>query len=108
VHGLYRDNVKYSSMAGFTHHGEGAAEELPGAKPVMFFAPDQIKKRSQDWGRGGIEARLSTVLHGFTAFLDRALKIEHGRGEAAVEAVYRDMLNGRVAPDRAHILSLWD
>jgi hypothetical protein len=108
VHGLYRDNVKYSSMAGFTHRGEGASEELPGAAPVMFFAPDQIKKRAQEWGRGGIETRLGAVWPGYTQLLDRALKVEHGRGEAAVEAVYRDTLNGRVAPERAHILSLWD
>ena len=108
LHAHYRDNMKYSSMAGFTHRGERSDEALPGATPVMFFAPDQIKKRAQDWGRGGIEARFTAVWPGFTALLDRALKIEHGRGEAAVETVYRDTLNGRVTPARAHILSLWD
>ncbi|HLL26127.1 MAG TPA: DUF2855 family protein [Xanthobacteraceae bacterium] len=107
LHAHYRDNMKYSSRAGFTHRGEEDVEVLPGAKPEPFFAPGQIKKRAQDWGRGGIETRFSAVWSGYAALLDRALKIEYGRGEAAVEAVYRAMLNGRVAPERAHILSLW-
>jgi len=108
LHAHYRDDMKYSLMAGFTHGAERSDEVLPGAQPEGFFAPAQIKKRAQDWGRGGVETRLSAMWPGYTALIDRALKIEYGRGKAAVEAVYRDMLAGRISPERGHILSLWD
>jgi predicted esterase len=56
------DALKYSGMVGLTHQGEQApADDLPGAKPVWFFAPDQIRKRRRDWGPGGFEARLAAA-----------------------------------------------
>ena len=36
-----------------------ARAPLPGAKPAFFFAPDQITKRRQDWGPGGLEKRFA-------------------------------------------------
>ena len=36
---------------------------LPGAKPKMFFAPDQIQKRNQDWGPQKFQAELSAAWH---------------------------------------------
>jgi hypothetical protein len=38
--------------------------------------------------------------------LDRWLKVTEGHGSAAVRQVYLDTLNGRVAPEQGHILSL--
>jgi hypothetical protein len=34
------------------------------------------------------------------------MKVTHGNGPAAVEAVYRDMLEGNVDPQVGHMLSL--
>jgi hypothetical protein len=36
------------------------------------------------------------------------LRVVRSRGEAAVEAVYRDTLEGRTRPEEGHVLSLWD
>jgi hypothetical protein len=38
--------------------------------------------------------------------LDRCITVTESRGQAAVQQVYLDTLNGRVPPDRGHILSL--
>jgi hypothetical protein len=79
---------------------------LPGAKPVWFFAPDQIRKRAKEWGPGGIDTRFSAAWAGFAPMLDRWLEVVEGHGPGAVKQVYLDTLNGRVPPRQGHILSL--
>jgi hypothetical protein len=107
LHRHFRDQMKYSGRIGLTHRSSSPDEgELPGAKPSWFFAPDQIRKRAKEWGPGGIDARFGAAWSGFAPMLDQWLKVTEGRGPAAVKRVYLDTLNGRVPPDRGHILSL--
>src|SRR5712675_3255999 len=107
LHRHFGDQMKYSGRIGLTHRSSSPDEpELPGARPSWFFAPDQIRKRAKEWGPGVINLRFGAAWSGFAPMLDRWLKITEGRGQAAVEQVYRDTLNGRVPPDQGHILSL--
>ncbi|UPT62492.1 MAG: DUF2855 family protein [Hyphomonadaceae bacterium JAD_PAG50586_4] len=59
IHTHFGDQLKYSCIVGATHwqnlaagNAISAADKapLPGAKPVFFFAPDRIVKRTADWG----------------------------------------------------------
>jgi hypothetical protein len=109
VHEHYGDRLKYSCAVGMSHRemnppGKG----LPGAKPIFFFAPDRMVKRSKDWGRGGLETRLNAAWTGFVPVLQGWIRVIRGNGRSAVEAAYRCMLAGGVKPDEGHILSLWD
>ena len=107
LHRHFGDQMKYSGRIGLTHRLSSPDEpELPGAKPTLFFAPDQIRKRAKEWGPGGIEARFGAAWSGLAPMLDRWLTVIEGRGEEAVQQVYLDTLNGRVPPDQGHILSL--
>jgi hypothetical protein len=72
----------------------------------MFFAPDHIKRRSQDWGPGGIERRTADAWAKFIPSVDRWMKIVDGSGPAGVERVYREVLAGKAKPEQGHILSL--
>ena len=59
LHRHFGDQMKYSGRIGLTHRSTSPDEpQLPGAKPVWFFAPDQIRKRAKEWGPGGIEAAI--------------------------------------------------
>jgi Protein of unknown function (DUF2855) len=78
----------------------------PDAKPIWFFAPDQIRKRAKEWGPGGVETRFGAAWAGFAPKLDQWLTVTEGRGPDVVQQVYLDTLNGRVPPDQGHILSL--
>jgi hypothetical protein len=80
--------------------------KLPGAKPTWFFAPDQIRKRAREWGPGGIDTRFSAAWSGVAPMLGPMAQGNQSRGPADVKRVYLDTLNGRVTPDRGHILSL--
>jgi Protein of unknown function (DUF2855) len=107
LHRHFGEQMKYSGRIGLTHRGTSPDEpSLPGAKPVWFFAPDQIRKRAREWGPGGIEMRFGKAWTGFAPMLDSWLKVIEGRGPATVKQVYLDTLNGRVPPDQGHILSL--
>ena len=110
IHEHYRDDLKYSCAVGLSH-GEmnpPGGKDLPGAKPIFFFAPDQAIKRSKDWGPGGLEMKLAAAWTDFLPLLQRSLKVQRGNGLKAMEAVYRQMLSGKVKPDEGHMLSLWD
>ncbi len=107
LHRHFGDQMKYSGRIGLTHRGTSPDEpQLPGAKPVWFFAPDQIRKRAREWGPGGIESRFGDAWSGFAPMLDRWLNVIEGKGPATVKQIYLDTLNGRVPPDQGHILSL--
>ena len=107
LHRHFGEQMKYSGRVGLTHRSTMPDEdELPGAKPAWFFAPDQIRKRAKQWGPGGIDVRFGAAWSGFVPMLDRWLTVTEGRGPADVKQIYLDTLNGRVPPDQGHILSL--
>ena len=107
LHRHFGGQMKYSGRVGLTHRSSSPDEpQLPGAKPIWFFAPDQIRKRAKEWGPGGIEKRFSAAWSGFAPMLDQWLTVTEGRGPAAVREAYLATLNGRVPPDQGHILSL--
>ena len=53
VHHHLRDQLVLSSGVGIPHHDarDGAdPATLPGTRPTLFFAPNQIQTRNQEWG----------------------------------------------------------
>lgn len=103
--------LRYSCAIGGTHVAQlGPAKDLPGTKPVLFFAPSQIAKRH---AAGGASALAQLLVHGWKAFLARAcdparpwLVVERHRGRAAAQAAYQRVLAGQGDPRQGHIVSL--
>jgi hypothetical protein len=108
VHSHYGEELVHSMTVGVTHWEElGAGEgELPGPAPTFFFAPDRVTKRSEDWGRVGLQSRVSDAWHPFCEWAGGWLDVIHDRGFEAVQRVYLDVLEGRVDPTTANVLSL--
>ncbi len=109
VHSHFGDELTYSMAVGMTHWGEiaaGAGEDLPGPPPQFFFAPDRAKKRAKDWGRAELGERVVQRWHEFAAWSDDWLEVERGVGFEALDEAYRQVLDGEVGPDRAHVVSL--
>ena len=107
VHHHFRDALKYSCIVGAAHwENRETQHALPGPKPQFFFAPNQIKKRTQDWGPGGVDQHFAQVWQPFVDFVQPWMKIKHSRGESAVQEIYLRMLEGKVPADEGHMLSL--
>ena len=111
LHHHLGDALVYDCAVGMTHHDAmGGDPDLPGPAPVLFFAPGQVKKRTGDWGPGGLQVRIAEAWEQFLGLVTdpdrRLLTVEYGQGPAAVRATYLDVLHGRVAPDVGNVLSL--
>jgi hypothetical protein len=109
VHSYYGDALTYSMAVGVTHWeklGTDGGGDLPGPTPTFFFAPDRVDKRSKDWGGAGLEARVADAWHPFCEWTGGWLDLVRGQGFEAVKLAYLDVLEGRVDPKTAHVLSL--
>lgn len=103
--------LAYSCAVGASHVGDlGGAGQLPGPRPVMFFAPAQVKKRHAEWGAQGLNERLVGAWEQFcTAVRSPAepwLVVQRHAGPEAAQAVFLELLAGHTDPRTGHIASL--
>jgi hypothetical protein len=112
VHSHFDDELVHSMAVGATHWeelgaGTGAgAGALPGPAPTLFFAPDRVVKRSEDWGRAALETRVADAWRPFCEWTGGWLETIPGQGFEAVRDAYLDVIEGRVDPKHAHVLTL--
>jgi hypothetical protein len=106
VHERFGDALAYSCVVGGTHWEAGpSGGQLPGPKPIFFFAPDRIRKRAADWGPGGLDQRHDAAWAPFVADAPRWMTVAHGRGPDAITAAYQAVLEGQAGPDEGIILA---
>ena len=109
VHHVYVDRLTHSMLVGATHWDlpRAPTAELPGPAPSFFFAPDQIGKRTKEWGRAGLDDRANDAWRHFAEFSDGWIQIRHGSGPDAVQSAYLELVEGRSDPAVGYVLSLW-
>jgi hypothetical protein len=108
VHGRYGAELTHSAVVGATHHDRMGLvpDSLPGPRPSFFFAPDRVVKRTSDWGREGFEQRLADAWRPYVQWTAGWLEVIHAVGPDALQSAYLDLLDGRIDPATAHVLSL--
>ena len=109
VHTHFGDELAHSMVVGATRWremGAGGGGQLPGPAPAFFFAPDRVQKRATEWGGAGLQERVAGAWHPFSDWAAGWLEVIRGRGFDAVRSAYLDVLDGRVAPSSAHVISL--
>ena len=103
--------LRYSCSIGATHVSDlGGAKDIPGPKAILFFAPAQIKKRSDEWGPLVLGQRLVQSWQAFIATATKPehpwLQVAHHAGPTAVHAAYQQVLGGKSDPRLGHVLTL--
>jgi hypothetical protein len=111
VHRRLADRLRYSCAVGLTHwDATGGGDQLPGPAPVLFFAPAQVAKRTEEWGGAVVQQRLGQAWEAFLVPVTRAenpwLTVVRGRGTDAVDTCYTALLDGTVPADEGHVLSV--
>jgi Protein of unknown function (DUF2855) len=108
VHEHFAADLAHSAVVGATHHDSMGAvpDSLPGPRPTFFFAPDRVAKRSADWGREGFEKNIAAAWRPYVEWTEGWLSVIHGSGGEALERAYLDLLDGRIDPATAHVLTL--
>ncbi len=100
-------NMKESCQVGATHwEAERQLSNLPGAKPAFFFAPAQIAKRDEEWGAGVVINKAFEASARIAKAVTAQMSVEHIRGAEPIQALWADMLDNKVLPNRGLILSL--
>lgn len=99
--------LRYSCRVGITDwQNRGAANDLPGPTPVLFFAPTAIEIQAKESGRDVFGKILEDAWRDFARDTQGWLTIEHHKGVEELAIVYRSLLDGRVSPDKGHVCSL--
>jgi uncharacterized protein DUF2855 len=72
----------------------------------FFFAPDHMRKRTEDWGRAALDARFADAWRGFRDFARTQITVAEGHGPQALQAAWLDTVTGRTPPSTGHVIQL--
>ncbi|HVE99152.1 MAG TPA: DUF2855 family protein [Mycobacteriales bacterium] len=108
VHRHFAERLVHDTSVGATHLDPLPTGDtgLPGPAPYFFFAPDQMRRRSADWGPGGIEARYGEAWRAFVPIVADWVDVTESTGRDGLRAAWLEVLNGRGDPRRGHVVQL--
>ncbi|MEU4420846.1 DUF2855 family protein [Actinoplanes sp. NPDC024001] len=86
----------------------GLTNQIPNAEAAgeVFFAPNQMRKRRQDWGRDGLDGRFAEAWQRFAGTAEKWVDVRAGAGPQDLEKAWLDVLHGRTPPRVGHVVQL--
>lgn len=106
VHDHFGDRLAHSMVVGRTHHDAPAVPITAGPTPSFFFAPTEVGRRLEQWGRAEYQRRSIDALRAFVTGSEAWLTVDRAMGPAAAARTYREVFDGVVAPASGRIVSL--
>ena len=100
THSMIVGNTNWSTETS----GRGA--ELPGPRPALLFAPTQIAKRTQEWGREELDARMGEAWGAYADWADGWITFERFDGTDAVLEAWEMIRSGDLDPATGTICSM--
>jgi Protein of unknown function (DUF2855) len=83
------------------------SQQQSGSKGAsLFFAPDQMRKRVQDWGHDGLDRAFAEAWHRFVPAATGWVDVVTSYGPESLERVWLEVLAGQTAPRTGHIVVL--
>jgi Protein of unknown function (DUF2855) len=99
------ERLVHEAAVGITHRDESGLRALSGPRTTVFFAPDQMRKRSGDWGREGLDKRFAEAWHRFADAAEGWVDVVTHHGAGALREVWLEVLGGHSAPRTGHVLT---
>jgi len=109
VHERLGEALQRSILVGATHWDRaqpGGGDPLPGPAPAMFFAPNQMRVRTKDWGAAGLAERFGASFRGLVAWSEGWLVRERVDGPGPALEAYRGVVGGEVSPAVGYVVQL--
>lgn len=100
------DSLVRHVIVGVTHQEVAPAGTLAGTGAAVFFAPDQMTKRIEEWGRPLFEQRFAEAWQGFAPVVEGWVDVVVGSGPGDLERVWTEVQGGTSAPRTGHVLAL--
>ena len=111
IHEKLANHLTYSCLVGATHvdargpNSAGAGGgEMPGPKPILFFAPDHAVATIQELGPKGFGEAVGRSWKSFLTAADGVVDIEMRAGLKAAETAFVETLQGRTDPKKGIII----
>jgi len=99
--------LQYCIRVGLTHWDEPTrGSDIPKDRQEMFFAPSHFQKRTQDWGAKELDQRTTAFMMQAGMKAQGWLSYQPHRGLSGLQAVYDDVAQGKVAPDKGLIIKI--
>jgi uncharacterized protein DUF2855 len=96
----------HEAIIGVTSQQLAGAEALAGPRTSVFFAPDQMRKWTAEWGRAGLDQRFADAWRRFALAVEGWVDVDVQHGPDALRDVWLEVLAGRTAPRIGHVLTL--
>lgn len=106
IHDYFGDRLAHSMIVGKSHHDAAPVPVTAGPTPSLFFAPNEVSRRMEQWGRAEYQRRSSATLRDFVRGSERWLTVERSTGSEAAQATYQDVFDGAVPPSIGRVVSL--
>jgi hypothetical protein len=111
IHGALGDDLKYSCLVGATHvdargpnSAGGNGGDMPGPKPILFFAPDHAVATIKELGPKGFGEAVGTSWKSFLRAVDGVVDIDERHGLDAAATAFVETLEGRMDPKKGVII----
>jgi hypothetical protein len=72
----------------------------------VFFAPVQMRKRGNDWGRDELDRRFAQAWQQFAAVAEKWLDVRVGKGSDGLREAWLTVLSGHIPAREGHIIQL--
>jgi hypothetical protein len=100
------EQLVHDGVVGVSHQEVAGAEALGGPRTVVFFAPDQMRKRTSDWGRDGLDQRFAEAWQRFAPAVTDWVDVVVSHGPEALRDVWLEVLAGRSSPREGNVIQL--
>ncbi|WP_373474458.1 DUF2855 family protein [Sphingorhabdus sp.] len=108
IHETLGDGLKYSCLVGATHVDArglgGGGGEIPGPKPILFFAPDHAVATVQELGPKGFGEAVAVSWKQFLGAVDGVVTIDERQGLHAAANAFVETLQGNADPQKGIII----
>lgn len=108
LHRHLDEDLKYSMALGMSHHDATPTQVVGGPKQQMFFAPTEVSRRLEEWGRTVYDERTTSALLAFVDGSNAWMSIEQMHGPELARATWASVRDGQVPPSVGRVVSLHD
>ncbi|OYY71490.1 MAG: hypothetical protein B7Y00_03600 [Sphingomonadales bacterium 17-56-6] len=111
IHETLANQLKYSCLVGATHVGArgpnsagASGSEMPGPKPILFFAPDHAVATIQELGPKGFGEAVGRSWKSFLAAAHGIVEIQEHSGLQYAATAFVETLQGHTDPQKGIII----
>ena len=103
---LFGDQLVYNCLVGFVDWQNLDGKDPLPKKGELFFAPTHAANRQKEWGIAEFQKKVGMAWQQFIGAISSIITMKEYIGAHQLEALYLDVLNGRIDPKHGNIVRM--